>query len=229
MRTYYFLTFLIVFWASLCSSQTIWDTGSLSFTKASGADFTLAANQDQITPNVHITRGNRMGIFNIVSEPGYMDFFSPADTEWAFGTTANFSSLTYDNWEDTHGGNPPGTVGQPMVLHLITEDIYIDITFNSWGSGGAGSQGAFSYTRATMPTASIAAFKEPLRLYPNPASNFIQVDNSFLGKDYAITSVLGKTVLRGTLATSNRINIEGLIAGIYFVRINDQVAKLAKR
>jgi len=36
------------------------------------------------------------------------------------------------------------------VLHLISEDIYLDITFTSWGSHGTGG---FSYIRSTPPNA----------------------------------------------------------------------------
>ena len=40
--------------------------------------------------------------------------------------------------------NLPGTA---LVLHLIDENIYIDVTFLSWSSGDSG--GGFSYERTT--------------------------------------------------------------------------------
>ena len=51
------------------------------------ADWTMEANQDRITDNVWLTRANTRGIFNIKTESNYTDNMSPADTEWAFGTT----------------------------------------------------------------------------------------------------------------------------------------------
>ncbi len=122
---------------------------TMTFTKAANADWTLAENQDRITENVWLTRANNQGLFNIKTEDDYTDFTSPSDTEWAYGTTENLSDLTFDTWENTNGSNPPSMVDQDMVLHLITDDIYLDIKFTSWGQGQLGG-GSFSYER-TMP------------------------------------------------------------------------------
>ena len=43
-------------------------------------------------------------------------------------------------------GCPPCQVGNDMVLHLITDDIYIDIKYLSWTQNGQG--GGFSYQRS---------------------------------------------------------------------------------
>jgi glucose/arabinose dehydrogenase len=133
-------------------AATVWTGPTIAFSKAAGADHTMEANQDRITPNVWITRGSTQGIYNINTETLYTHNSSPADTRWAYGTTANYASLTYQTWEDWHGGQPsgpPSTVGQDAVLHLVSEDIYIDIKFTSWGVG----DGAFSYERSTPAAA----------------------------------------------------------------------------
>jgi hypothetical protein len=45
------------------------------------------------------------------------------------------------------GGNFGSIIdGQDLVLHLITENIYMDIKFTSWKSGKGGG---FSYERST--------------------------------------------------------------------------------
>ena len=44
-------------------------------------------------------------------------------------------NLEFSPWVEAHGGSrggPPATVGIPGVLHLISDDIYIDITITSW-------------------------------------------------------------------------------------------------
>ena len=111
------------------------------------------APADYITPNVGIQRSNIRGIFNEASETLYVDGVSPADTEWAFGTTADWDTLTYADWKTAIGANPPLSIGQNMVVHLISDDIYLDIRFTGWGSIGSG---AFSYVRA-VPTPGTAA------------------------------------------------------------------------
>lgn len=125
-----------------------------------------------------ITRKNTKGIFNIKIELGYLDWYSPADTEWAYGSAANWNLLTFNNWETWNGSNPPGTVGKDAVLHLISDDIYLDIKFLSWTSRGNG--GGFSYERSTAVTGG-APIPEP--------STFLLLGCGFLG-------VLGYSVRR---------------------------------
>ncbi len=132
---------------------TIWNGPSITFTKTASSDPSLEANQDRITPNVWITRGNIQGIYNAKTEAVYSST-SPQGTEWAYGTTANYSNLTYQNWFTWVANNPPATVGQNAVLHLISEDIYIDIKFTSWSEGRGAPGGAFAYERSTLATVS---------------------------------------------------------------------------
>ena len=144
--------------ALLCAgesaAQTVWSGLTFSFTKAS-ADPTLPANQDRITDNVWLTRDVVAGIFNINQETAYA-IESPADTEWAtylnndgeFDAT-DWASLTFENWITAYGGQgsqelPARLTGGNAVVHLITDDVYLDLQFTSWTIGGGG----FSYDRA---------------------------------------------------------------------------------
>jgi len=143
---------------SAFAAPIVWTGPVTTFTKAPFSDPLQAANQDRMTPNVWITRGaNSQGIFNAKTELSYAGLISPADTEWATGTTANYGSLTYQTWESwakSFIGGPPSTVGVNAVLHLISEDIYLDIKFTAWSVGplgGGPGDGAFSYQRSTPP------------------------------------------------------------------------------
>ncbi len=134
---------------SLCpiaKSQTVWDGPPIIFTRPDEADWTLEKNQDRITDIVWITRKNTLGIFNIATESGYTDS-SPADTEWAYGSADDWPDLTFQTWVEWAKFNPPATIGQEAVVHLISQDIYIDITFLSWTCCANG--GGFSYERST--------------------------------------------------------------------------------
>jgi hypothetical protein len=137
----------------------VWSGLTYSFAKGDYTNWTLPENQDRITDNVWMTRADNLGIFNIAQEDSYYGGggtagISPIDTEWAYGTTADYDTLTYDTWAMTIGGVPPTMIGQDMVVHLITDDVYIDIRFDSWTAGNQG--GGFSYTRAIPEPASLA-------------------------------------------------------------------------
>jgi hypothetical protein len=158
---------------AVTAGPQIWEGNEIYFEKPSGSDWTLPQNQDRITDNVWITRGNIMGIFNIAQEPQFGGG-SPADTEWAFVfnnpaetlTASNYQNLVFQNWQTATGNNPPGTVDQPAVVHLISDDIYINIMFVEWEAGqmprldrGGSPGGAFAYYRASgsVPTPGSAA------------------------------------------------------------------------
>jgi hypothetical protein len=65
---------------------------------------------------------------------------------WAIGNIANWNTLTYQPLYVVNGCAPPNMVGIPIVCHLLTENIYLQLTFNSWTPG---TNGNFSYTRTT--------------------------------------------------------------------------------
>lgn len=144
-------------------AATVWNGPDISFSRATFADSALEANQDRITDSIWITRGTTGGgIFNAASETGFTGT-SPADSEWAWElagfnsgleiAASNHHNLQFNTWRTANGGQgggPPSTVGVPGVLHLISEDIYIDIMFTAWGAT-PGSGGFFAYTRSTAP------------------------------------------------------------------------------
>lgn len=128
----------------------IWGGPDMTFTKVDFADWTDPVNQDRITDDVWITRADVQGIFNIFSEAGY-SATSPAGTEWAFTlnnptedvVAGNYENPTFQPSVDAVLMIPPAMVGEAAVLHLIEDDIYLDITFTQWTSSAQG--GGFSY------------------------------------------------------------------------------------
>ncbi|MCX6873991.1 MAG: hypothetical protein NTW21_09310 [Verrucomicrobia bacterium] len=154
------------------AAPIIWDGPTITFTKADNADWLLEANQDRITPNVWITRQNKQQIYNIKIEaaPGGWETDSPKDTEWAwpgqFGNSsdpaqfkaANYASLHFGHFDLVAGGAVAAIVGIPAVVHLISDNIYLEVKFTSWtqgagggtGNNGTPNGGGFSYTRSTL-------------------------------------------------------------------------------
>jgi Bacterial Ig domain len=168
-----------------------------------GSDPTLPANQDRLTPNVWITRALQEGIYNAKTETGFTHFLSPADMEWADGTTANYSSLSYTDWDtwakNIHGG-PPNTVGVNAVMHLISDNIYLDAKFTSWAVSGGG----FSWQRSTPATADVpptVAIVSPTNGASFTALANVPITASANDPDGSVTNVAffdGATFLGGT-------------------------------
>ena len=145
---------LLPCWNALAAE--VWSGPEIVFARPSKSDPVPTECSDPVSDSVRISRASLQGLFNSVLEAGYGPQ-SPADTEWAWDlagfnlgleiSAANFAALEFNAWRAAHGGNPRNALGLPGVVHLISEDVYLDIEFLDWG--GAASGGAFAYRRTT--------------------------------------------------------------------------------
>jgi uncharacterized protein (DUF2141 family) len=131
--------------AHFANAATIWNGPTFSFlhTDSNGL-------QDELTPNVILTRDSGGGgLYNAATEMGAVSGISPDDTEWAIGTLDNYNSLCYGPCPLEAGNHPPGYIGTTFVVHLKSDDIYLQLTLTDWeGQGGAPGK-TFAYDRTT--------------------------------------------------------------------------------
>jgi hypothetical protein len=134
-------------------AATIWNGALITYSQPA-PDPTQVSNQDRITPDVWLTRAASKGLFNAFYETN-ATALSPTNTEWAFGVLTNYASLHYTNWLALlNGASPVTLVGQPLVVHLNSDDIYLSLQMTFWAAGGAGG---FAYQRSTPTPASLSA------------------------------------------------------------------------
>ncbi|RZP01777.1 MAG: hypothetical protein EVA41_04890 [Flavobacteriales bacterium] len=127
------------------TSSNIWSGAMVQFSKEDGADFSQESNQDRITSNVWITRGNAGQIFNIAKENSAVKADSPVRTLWAKGNIDNIDNLTFEPFRQAVG-QPKTVVGLDLVLYLVDDDIYLSVKFTSWSQG---QKGGFAYERSS--------------------------------------------------------------------------------
>ena len=136
-------------WGTCPSESTIWNGNTITFTKADGANPEEEANQDRITDNIWITRGNDGGqIFNIKTETSYNKTDSPVGTKWAVGTLDEIETLTFKKFRAAVEKPNSSLVGKNLVMYLEEDDIYLSIKFTSWSEQ---KNGGFAYERSTKP------------------------------------------------------------------------------
>lgn len=223
------LLLLLIFSGALLNAQIVWNGPTITFTKANGVSPLSAAGQDKITDNVWLTRDVIEGIFNIVTETDYdKRGVSPAGTEWAYGSLSNYNTLTYRSWEGFNGMKPPTMINKPAVLHLIADNIYIGITFTSWGGAGTG---AFSYTRTTAATLPITLKGFSASLNRQNAllkwstatetdNDHFEIEHSVNGKDFI---TIGQVKANGSSTSEHSYTYihENVETGKHFYRIID--------
>ena len=136
------------------------------FTKETGADYISPANHDLITPNVWLSRGDYGILYNAATGQSFNQSggdATPDDTEWAATvSTANAMAsdyLTSGFYSPKNLNSGVSSLNQfksfndtESSLHLMTDERYFDISFNSYVGGGGGSGNAtgsrgVSYTR----------------------------------------------------------------------------------
>lgn len=127
---------------------TIWDGPTVTFSKAEGADPTQEANQDRITDNVWITRGNTGGqIYNVAVENDASKADSPEGTLWAVGTLDEIENLEFRPFRDAVG-QPKNVVGKDLVVFLQEDQLYLSVRFTDWSQNMGGG---FTYERSSEP------------------------------------------------------------------------------
>ena len=69
-----------------------------------------------------------------------------------------------------------------------------------------------------------------IKLYPNPANDYINIDLPSVSGNISIVNITGKTILKKDIRSSvERIDLSDLNSGIYLVRIQDGPAVLTKK
>ncbi len=215
------ITFAIFFlFTNKTNAQTIWDGPTIEFTKENNADPTKTINQDVITSDVALTRGNSGEIYNAALESIYQKETSPLGTEWAIGDLSEFESLTFSSFRTTVE-KPKFVVGKKLVLHIIEENVYLSVEFTSWSRG---KLGGFAYKRSTNNATTSSKKKisqEKISIFPNPCTDYIQAAGLNQDQYYEIFDVIGSKMAQGSLEKNKIIEIKDLKKGIYFLRLEN--------
>ena len=208
------LSCLLLVTAQPSPAAIVW-TGPLFTFNQPAPNPKQATNQDRITPDVWLTRAASKGLFNAFFETN-ATAFSPTNTEWAFGTLANYASLNYTNWLALlNGASPTTLVGQPLVVHLISDDIYLSLKITFWGAGGSGG---FTYERSTLePVINLVTIGID-------HGQFVFTGNTIAGQSYVIqgsTNLLDWIPLATNLASGSSLMFTNATdqSGVGFYRV----------
>lgn len=73
-------------------------------------------------------------------------------------------------------------------------------------------------------------FNNSVKIYPNPSTEFIEISNLLFEVNYSIYNVLGMEISKGKINSNERINVENLQKGTYFLKLeNEQTFSFIKK
>jgi hypothetical protein len=98
------------------------------------------------------------------------------------------------------------------------------------GAAQIGQHLAFSVNidNSTLSINDVNLDETTVKIYPNPATNLIQLTNLQQQENYTILDISGKKVLAGTIKENESIDIQQLNKGIYFIQLEKKVLKFIK-
>jgi hypothetical protein len=123
----------------------------------------------------------------------------------------NFSGNTGSNtWKLYKGKDLSSWRGQ-------TDLSQIQLSNNDWLGLSFGQRRPFTPTEASNAALGVSSFnKQDFKIYPNPASDFIQIETVESIKEINLYSVTGQKVMT---SQAKRINIQALKTGVYLIEI----------
>ena len=104
-------------------------------------------------------------------------------------------------------------------MQTYGSDLYVVLENGSSGVYGA----LFSFNCQTLSiTENIITNK--LIVFPNPSSDYIKISSLIKASNYKIYNQLGTEITRGVISPNEKININHLANGLYFLKIEKTTA-----
>ena len=175
------------------------------------------------------------------------------DTPTHIGATIDYENNSWEFWTNSPGdtsgfattkGGISGTIASANALPIAPFDHMI-VNIRRPAGGTAAAEGTIgtedywivdqikvdtgTYTN-TLSTDDLAK-EDSFTIYPNPADDFIFIQNLSTDSKVELFNVVGKNIKSFEIESHNqKLNINGLNSGVYFVKVDDKAAvKFIKR
>ena len=118
-------------------------------------------------------------------------------------------------WFDSQSNATANTNALPSTIALVNGATYYAIqTIN-----GCRSASAFAVTVSVTLGLNDSINESKFVIYPNPATDLVQISSKYELKSVVIYSLLGQKILA---ADNNQINVSGLASGTYMIQVIDE-------
>lgn len=144
-----------------------------------------------------------------------------------YAVVGNYMYYRGEPADDTNGYlyRTNGTTSELITSAIKDIDDIVVLNGKLYFEGDNGTTGNELYMLDPTTLSIESVSKNTLQIYPNPASEFIQIASEYLNSSYKIYSILGQVVKEGTI-TSSQISVSGISKGNYILKVSqdDKVA-----
>jgi len=150
------------------------------------------------------------------TSPDAFGSVSPAGTLWAFGTFASHTG--FQTMESMKNGDLQLVLlNRPMVMWITNDDIFVSVTFTTWGRSGSGT---VVYNRSTPPAATAPTVTitnpPPNAVFADPANVKIWATAAVSSGTVTNVSFFANSTLLGSVQSAPfTFTANGLTAGAY--------------
>ncbi len=152
--------------------------------------------------------------------------------------------LLFSEWQNTTASegagmsvNPMFSISSPTVpadykpsvvaLNAGADNLSVDKDFEGTVRTSVPTIGAFEFNSMTT---NLIKTENTVSVYPNPTSNFLNVNAGFLLESVSIVSLTGQKLLEQKVASNNvSLNVSSLALGIYFVSVKSITGQSMQR
>jgi ELWxxDGT repeat protein len=135
------------------------------------------------------------------------------------GEVADDSSQYLFLTDGTTSTRVDATIADVDDLAVLNGKLYFE------GDNGTTGNELYSFDPATLSTDDNRA--EIVKVYPNPASDYIMVSKSLIDASYSIHDITGKTVKEGMI-TSEKVDLN-LNTGLYLFKVKTDLSTITKK
>ena len=150
----------------------------------------------------------------------------PCTTTFGIGGSWNYGVQLSVGGATTGVAIPAGAQIQVIISGLIRNPSAPGTYTISWrtarGSGDAVQEFNIPVNfSGTLGTQEIGAGYKDQSIYPNPATDYIQVAGLTKSQKYTIYNTLGSQIKGGSITGNEKIGIQSLISGVYFLKLEN--------
>ncbi|WP_418513841.1 T9SS type A sorting domain-containing protein [Corallibacter sp.] len=129
---------------------------------------------------------------------------------------------------------PAGSTITVIIPNFITNPSIGGTYTYEWRTTDASGHSPINFSAninidETLGTDSFQLREKHITVFPNPSSDYIKISGLTTSESYSVYNLLGAEVKRGTIVADEKINIQNLKNGVYFVKLeNDDSFRFIK-